>query len=684
MLKAPLFGSQFSDDFSPATSTTVTPSAVVVGKGMPPALLETGQLIHDLPVSIAIAQTTQKLIPPPPAPADRRAWNPFEPARHAFSVGGQSTAIVVPVPPPPPGSEWFTSGPLEDRARYEKLTADLSAGEKDEMDREEAALRRDSDTDSIGSASDLRCRADPDIAADLASGQLEQGDAATVSGTVTSSVYHAECESIAADQEHQLKAKAPGGGGRRRARVAAPRRSAKRQVGRDPLIGHEYGDRPLLDDDDEPSSPEDRDLCQSRERHANSIDNGGGVSDDDIFAAAPFPRRRPREVRTGRDRAAFDSRSKPPQPQMAVLTNGAPRSEVEALISPSFADLHLVQTRAESRPESATSDMPAEIGIPAAVSERVVLEVLRTEATTVTEAAQKQGIGTSPLILTKANVRQNDVRLNTNLQMPKTVPPRPVNPFFDMGHANQRVTMPAVTNQEPSVRTMVTHVPERSLPASQTARAPLPTRTTARPASATFQIQATVPAANFLGAGHTSRAVAAPNVGSMGAGLPAAPAPKASTLPRLGQPSYSQFINVEVGDGQQPWRPSQLARLFASPPGKHQAATAEASHSDDETRLRKKGSSAKYHALSNDGPAASVSPSRVRLRRHKCRAADDEITAVSGNISGDSDAGFANLSFENQCGDEDGDFDERLGFMQSVAGLGSFRKTGSGLFSKLK
>ena len=36
----------------------------------------------------------------------------------------------------------FASGPLEDRTRYEKLTSDLSAGEKDEMEREEAARRR--------------------------------------------------------------------------------------------------------------------------------------------------------------------------------------------------------------------------------------------------------------------------------------------------------------------------------------------------------------------------------------------------------------------------------------------------------------------------------------------------------------------------------------------------------------
>ena len=36
----------------------------------------------------------------------------------------------------------FASGPLEDRARYQKLTSDLSAGEKDELEREEAARRR--------------------------------------------------------------------------------------------------------------------------------------------------------------------------------------------------------------------------------------------------------------------------------------------------------------------------------------------------------------------------------------------------------------------------------------------------------------------------------------------------------------------------------------------------------------
>ena len=35
----------------------------------------------------------------------------------------------------------FTAGPLEDRTRYQKLTSDLSAGEKDELDREEAARR---------------------------------------------------------------------------------------------------------------------------------------------------------------------------------------------------------------------------------------------------------------------------------------------------------------------------------------------------------------------------------------------------------------------------------------------------------------------------------------------------------------------------------------------------------------
>lgn len=87
--------------------------------------------------------------------------------------------------------EPFTRAPAEDRRKYEKLTFSREdVSDEEEADSDEA---RTKDSDSIGSASDLRAMHEDE----------EELKDETVSETVTcsSSAYHAECESVNTQNE---------------------------------------------------------------------------------------------------------------------------------------------------------------------------------------------------------------------------------------------------------------------------------------------------------------------------------------------------------------------------------------------------------------------------------------------------------------------------------------------------
>ncbi|KAB7506936.1 hypothetical protein Anas_08517 [Armadillidium nasatum] len=144
-----------------------------------------------------------------------------------------------------------------------------------------------SEDDSIGSASDLKARIDEECDYYY----CDRGDA---SETISSSVYYAECESVTThedDGRHDYKKETTGvpvaTGARNvnasppqrgpkptrsalRARAKAIREQESRKSSQDRLLGHEYGEKPLLLDDELDSGDDDRDEGETtKENGAN-------------------------------------------------------------------------------------------------------------------------------------------------------------------------------------------------------------------------------------------------------------------------------------------------------------------------------------------------------------------------------------------------------------------------------
>ncbi|XP_066593993.1 uncharacterized protein Nak isoform X3 [Prorops nasuta] len=178
-----------------------------------------------------------------------------------------------------PASPPFVRAPLEDRSKYEKLafnTDDVSSDSDKSIAQERARKKRrrvknvlsrkkkevphdvnnapvdyESD-DSIGSASDLRAMNDEEK-----NDERDRIDE-TISHSVRtcgSSAYHAECESVATHEDD------------RRVRKISRRHLREQQqevqerlaiIDADPVVGHQYGEKPLLLDDelDPESKPE--------------------------------------------------------------------------------------------------------------------------------------------------------------------------------------------------------------------------------------------------------------------------------------------------------------------------------------------------------------------------------------------------------------------------------------------
>ncbi|XP_011865251.1 PREDICTED: uncharacterized protein LOC105560612 isoform X2 [Vollenhovia emeryi] len=276
-------------------------------------------------------------------------------------VDDEASLITESSPVSPP----FVRAPAEDRSKYEKLafnadevSSDSDKGAKEAKERTKKTKRRrvknvlnrrrrvaaqhenadnaanvdyESD-DSIGSASDLRAMNDEegndgevnDDGDDDEDGDVRGKHDETISESVRtcgSSAYHAECESVATHEDDY--------------RMKRPRKHHYRQqeqqlptIDADPIVGHQYGEKPLLLDDElDPESKPEQSHGDPFVRHqygskpllfnngdsssddndkSKSLNNGIWKVEDDVFALAPFPR-------SSSSRKSSDSRESEPR-----------------------------------------------------------------------------------------------------------------------------------------------------------------------------------------------------------------------------------------------------------------------------------------------------------------------------------------------------------------------------------
>ncbi|XP_058804331.1 uncharacterized protein LOC131671713 isoform X2 [Phymastichus coffea] len=316
-----------------------------------------------------------------PAPTTTLQWSPKE-KNDDVEVGiGMETVSVAdgasllasagaasPVSPP------FVRAPIEDRSKYEKLAFNVdevsSDSDKEKQSNEDAWVKKkrrrvkavldrarkmaldkssshsqeqqetepsaaayESD-DSIGSASDLKAANDDEAASDGAEeadydDEMDEEERGKIDETVSESVrtcsssaYHAECESVATREEpEQLRARRQ----RRHQQLLQQQQLLlqRRQADlpeADPVVGHRYGEQPLLLDDelDPEAKPEqirgdpfvkrqyqmkplsrrrsgggggaDDSSSDEAAKQPRSLSNGLWKLDEDVFAMAPFHR----------------------------------------------------------------------------------------------------------------------------------------------------------------------------------------------------------------------------------------------------------------------------------------------------------------------------------------------------------------------------------------------------------
>lgn len=269
-----------------------------------------------------------------------------------------------PVSPP------FVRAPTEDRSKYEKLAfnadevssdSDGKTGTKERArktrrrvknvlsrGKRRVAAQRDTNADnsnatnvdyesddSIGSASDLRAMNDEEEGNDEDGEENDDDDGdkrgkhdETISESVRtcgSSAYHAECESVAT-HEDDYRMKRP----RRQHHYRQQQVQQLPTIDADPIVGHQYGEKPLLLDDElDPESKPEQSHGDPFVRHQYGskpllFNNGDSSSDDnddksksliqngiwkvenDVFALAPFPR-------SSSSRKSSDSRESEPK-----------------------------------------------------------------------------------------------------------------------------------------------------------------------------------------------------------------------------------------------------------------------------------------------------------------------------------------------------------------------------------
>lgn len=283
-------------------------------------------------------------------------------------VDDEASLITESSPVSPP----FVRAPAEDRSKYEKLAFNAdevssdSDGKRGAKERTRKTRRRvknvlgrgkrrvaaqhdannadnsnatnvdyESD-DSIGSASDLRAMNDEEEGNDEDGEENDDGDGdkrgkhdETISESVRtcgSSAYHAECESVAT-HEDDYRMKRP----RRQHHYRQQQAQQLPTIDADPIVGHQYGEKPLLLDDElDPESKPEQSHGDPFVRHQYGskpllFNNGDSSSDDnnddksksliqngiwkvenDVFALAPFPR-------SSSSRKSSDSRESEPK-----------------------------------------------------------------------------------------------------------------------------------------------------------------------------------------------------------------------------------------------------------------------------------------------------------------------------------------------------------------------------------
>jgi len=215
--------------------------------------------------------------------------------------------------------------PLEDRHKYEKLVQGVDAS-SDSSDQEEAKAKTqekvrkrrkisfqeklqnvykgksktksenkddvsvDSD-DSIGSASDLKAEDDQTVGEESKE-DMQSEDVRTCG----SSAYHAECESMAThDEDYTTRiARAK----RKQLKAAEEQQQQEEDM---IFIGHQYGERPLLADDEldsdceiQPNTKWDPDKNVAK-KESLWIPPSTSFDDSDVFSLAPFNRSKSRK-----------------------------------------------------------------------------------------------------------------------------------------------------------------------------------------------------------------------------------------------------------------------------------------------------------------------------------------------------------------------------------------------------
>nr|XP_045620399.1 uncharacterized protein LOC123771725 isoform X6 [Procambarus clarkii] len=323
-----------------------------------------------------------------------------------------------------PSSLPFTRPPLEDRSKYEKLqnthdeeseeegegdgigrskdqqqtqqilkeTADTkqkrhrrerkNRGKSRKEEGEPGGVTKDgkpdgvficsvSDDDSIGSASDLKARINDEYDYD----NCDRGD---ISETISSSVYHAECESVTTHEDDpqtaencdptQLIRRGPKPSkAAMRARARALQEQENKKCAQDRLLGHEYGEKPLLQDDELDSGEEENKLSDDQEDphvepqpsqqpdqltvrsnifhvprpfRKTSLDESQKqreyVADEDVFALAPF-----KTSLKKLNKKVFQSRSQPSSNTVSPLESSSQPIITPPMANNSPAPVHL-------------------------------------------------------------------------------------------------------------------------------------------------------------------------------------------------------------------------------------------------------------------------------------------------------------------------------------------------------
>ncbi|XP_039277735.1 serine/threonine-protein kinase ppk29 [Nilaparvata lugens] len=235
----------------------------------------------------------------------------------------ETSATEAPLLPTSNGSPPFVKAPLEDRSKYEKLTynlEDISSDESDtnnfgsniketdqnkKLSRSRKVLKTarpkllkskkksmknkneevsgEMSDDSIGSASDLRARDEEEEEEEEGGERRREGETETINDSVLtcgSSAYHAETESMAREESFMKVPKIP----------ELPEKDDLL------FVGHSYGEKPLLADDEldiEEETPPSPPLLIDMEEDESNLTK-------DVFAMAPFNRtdqkKRPRRA----------------------------------------------------------------------------------------------------------------------------------------------------------------------------------------------------------------------------------------------------------------------------------------------------------------------------------------------------------------------------------------------------